>query len=312
MGIKSVVITGATSGLGLETAKVLAGQPGWQVVVACRNASGSGPAIDAIRAVAKNPVIVVELDLASLKSVEAFGAAFDASGAAPLGALIDNAGLQDVGGIQRTVDGLERTYGVNHVAHFALTERLLPKMVEGGRIVVVSSGTHDPAQKSGMPYPEYRDLSELVAGASGTRGDMREGQIRYTTSKLLNVYFARELARRCERSGDARVRSIRVASIDPGLMPATGLARDYSPVLRWVSKHLLPLLRFFIPNVNTVEVSAARLAALVTEPSPSWSSGAYFSMGKPISPSVEALDDSRAAALWSQTEDLIRSKLKAV
>ena len=93
------------------------------------------------------------MDLASLRSVRAF--VEDVRGAAlpPLHAIVCNAGVQVVSGTERTEDGVEMTFGVNHLGHFALVQGLLDELAHPARIVVVSSGTHDPAKHTGMPDP---------------------------------------------------------------------------------------------------------------------------------------------------------------
>jgi len=306
---RSVIITGSTSGLGRKTAGILCRDPRWQVVLACRDLALGKAVAEELGQRAAHPLLVVPLELGSLASIRAFPAALDAGQAAPIGALVCNAGLQITDGLQRTEDGFERTFGVNHLGHFALTRLLLGRLADNARVVVVSSGTHDPAQKTGMPAPEYSDPVQLAQGQSKGRDDTKEGQVRYTTSKLCNVYFARELARVLAASGDPRLRSVRVAAFDPGLMPGTGLAREYPAILRFAWSYVMPVLTLVLPNVNSVGTSAKRLAALVSEQSPAWESGAYLSQGKVIEPSKEAHDGQRAKQLWAASEELWRGAL---
>ena len=93
------------------------------------------------------------MDLASLRSVRSFVETVRGAGLAPLRAIVCNAGLQVVSGTERTAEGVEMTFGVNHLGHFALVQGLLDDLVRPARIVVVSSGTHDPAKHTGMPSP---------------------------------------------------------------------------------------------------------------------------------------------------------------
>src|SRR5262249_3303476 len=140
----------------------------------------------------------------------------------PLHAVVCNAGLQVVSGIERTADGVETTFGVNHLGHFALVQGLLDVLARPARIVVVSSGTHDPTKPRGMPPPRYPSAAALAHPAESADVD---GRRRYTTSKLCNVLYAYELDRRL---GD----DVTVNAFDPGLMPGSGLARDYSALGR--------------------------------------------------------------------------------
>ena len=306
MSISTIVITGASSGLGKRIAALLARDERWQVVLACRSTDRAEAARAEIARSSCHPVLVAPLELASLASIRAFPEALAALGAAPLGGLVCNAGVQDVSGMQRTVDGFERTFGVNHLGHFALTEVLLDCFERGARIVVVSSNTHDPGTKTGMPAPQYRDAHALAQGVDGGSDAMAAGKIRYTTSKLCNVYFARELAMRLRASPDPRLRSLRVAAFDPGMMPGTGLARGYGAPARLAWTYLLPVLTLGCWNVNTVGRSAQRLALLVADTSPGWPSGAYFSGGVVTAVSEEARDDRRARELWEASAALAR------
>jgi len=140
---KLAVVTGATGGLGYETALALAGA-GAEVLVTGRNTEKGRVAIDRIkRAVPSAKVRFEMLDLASLRSVRAFAAKMVANGQ-PLNLLINNAGVMDLPGRRLTEDGFEMQFGTNHLSHFALTGLLLPVLhsAEAPRVVNVSSLAH--------------------------------------------------------------------------------------------------------------------------------------------------------------------------
>src|SRR6478736_270684 len=139
-------------------------------------------------------------------------------------AVVCNAGVQVVSGERRSADGFELTFAVNHLGHFALVCGLLEQLAHPARIVVVSSDTHDPARRTAMPTPRYTSADEL-AMASSEPGEPPQtaGRRRYTTSKLCNLLFAYELDRRLDHG-------VTVNAFDPGLMPGSGLARDYPPL----------------------------------------------------------------------------------
>jgi NAD(P)-dependent dehydrogenase (short-subunit alcohol dehydrogenase family) len=249
----------------------------------------------------------MRLDLASLASIRAFTDALAERADPPLKAIVCNAGIQVVSGLSHTEDGFETTFGVNHLGHFLLVNRLLKRLVTPARVVFVASGTHDPAQRTGMPVPVYTDARTLAHPAPGPEANPGEvGRQRYTTSKLCNVLCTYELARRLETAGlstpDAPVT---VNAFDPGLMPGSGLARDYSPLQRFAWNFVLPVLRWFMPNVNTTEASGQALARLVTDPALAGVSGRYFEGRREIRSSQASYDEAVARALWDTSAELV-------
>jgi len=257
LNTRSVIITGANAGLGLECARaILARDESWHIVLAVRDASRGEAAVAELGS--PDRCTVLACDLASLHSVRDFTATFTAAGLPPLHAVIGNAGLQVVSGIQRTEDGVETTFGVNHLGHFALIEGLREHLVAPARIVMVASGTHDPKKFTGMPHPRYTSAEAL---AHPQPGEPVDGRRRYTTSKLCNVLYTYELDRRLGNG----TQGITVTAFDPGLMPTSGLSRDYTPAQKVLWRLVSPLLRV-LPNVNSVATSGARPTALPTWP----------------------------------------------
>ena len=292
---RTVVITGANAGLGLECARdLLARDDSWHVVLAVRNPDLGAAAIAELGATDRCSVI--RCDLASLASVRDFVAAFETADLPPLHAIVCNAGLQTVD-TKFTVDGVEMTFGVNHLGHFALVRGLLDQLVSPARVVVVASGTHDPVKFTGMPKPDYTTAEELAHPAAGAPA---EGRRRYTTSKLCNVLFAYELDRRLGHGAQG----ITVTAFDPGLMPGSGLARDYSPMQRLVWRFVGPMLRL-LPNVNTTATSGRRLAALAVDPAFGGITGRYYEGAKEIRSSVDSYDTAKATDLWDTSVRLV-------
>src|SRR5262249_19308726 len=139
---RTAIVTGANTGIGLETARMLA-QKGASVVLACRNPDKGKAALDCILAAAPGAEVSLEaLDLSDLDSVASFAARF-ASKHDRLDLLVNNAGVM-VPPFSRTKQGFELQIGTNHLGHFALAGRLFPVLdrTPGARIVVVSSGVH--------------------------------------------------------------------------------------------------------------------------------------------------------------------------
>ncbi|MUL85426.1 MULTISPECIES: SDR family NAD(P)-dependent oxidoreductase [unclassified Mycolicibacterium] len=295
---KTAIITGANTGLGFECARaVLESDPGWHVVLAVRDSVRGNDA--AGRLGHPGRTTVSELDLASLRSVRNFADGLPELDVPPLNALVCNAGLQMVAGAHTTADGYEMTFGVNHLGHFALVQNVIQALAAPARIVVVSSGTHDPDKFTGMPAPRYTCADELLhPPPGGLTGD--EGRRRYTTSKLCNMLFSYELDRRLGHGA----RGITVNAFDPGLMPGSGLARDYSRGQRLAWRLLMPALRI-LPNVNSPRRSGANLAALVVDPALDGVTGAYFEGARRIRSSRDSYDAALAADLWRVSERLV-------
>jgi NAD(P)-dependent dehydrogenase (short-subunit alcohol dehydrogenase family) len=182
----TAVVTGANGGLGLETARALAGA-GAAVVVAARSPQKTDAAVRSIERRAPGAALdVVPLDLASLASVREAAAAI--AGRHPsLDVLISNAGLMGVPE-QATVDGFEMQFGVNHLGHFLLTSRLFPLLARGrGRVVTVTSTAHHFGRPVDAGNPHLH----------GRYGPWRA----YNQSKLANYYFAIGLRQRLQAAG---------------------------------------------------------------------------------------------------------------
>ncbi|MEE8558565.1 MAG: SDR family NAD(P)-dependent oxidoreductase, partial [Myxococcota bacterium] len=158
----AILVTGGSSGVGLGCTRHLAAA-GLPVIVACRDLEGAAKAIGTITDETGNRDLrVVPLDLASLGSVRKLVQNLLQEGVR-LRALVCNAGLQLAREIAFTEEGLELTFGVNHLGHFLLANLLIEHLVANAptRILVVSSGVHDPALRTGMPNPDYTDFESL-------------------------------------------------------------------------------------------------------------------------------------------------------
>src|SRR5271156_4130032 len=206
--MNTAIVTGANTGLGFECARALAETGDWHVVVACRSAEKGRAAVERLLAQTRHKEIeAMTLDLASLESVRNFARDYAAERRPPLRAIVCNAATQIVTGRTFTKDGFETTFAVNHLRHFLLVNLMLAQLAPPARIVVVSSGTHDPAQTTGMPPPLYRRARFLARPDEDTRlldePQGTAGRRAYTTSKLCNVLFTYELDRklRAEKGG---------------------------------------------------------------------------------------------------------------
>ncbi|MCU1640137.1 MAG: hypothetical protein JWN03_412 [Nocardia sp.] len=295
---RTVLITGGTGSLGYRTAAAIL-DAGRHVVITGRDSETVAAAANRLG----DNAVGLPLDLGSLDSVRRFAGAITRSGLPPLHAIVCNAGMQIVSGTTFTADGFEQTFGVNHLAHFLLVQELLPLLATPGRIVFVASDTHDPKKPTGMPAPNYTSALALAYPEADDAAAGAAGRRRYTTSKLCNVLTTYELARRL---GDETPPPITVNAFDPGLMPGTGLGRDYPGIQRLAWRFLLPAMTL-VPglNIHTPRRSAAALARLVLDPALAGTTGRYFSGRREIRSSDESYDADLAADLWNTSVELI-------
>ena len=282
----SILITGATRGLGLATAQAARAR-GAHVLCAGRDeaaVSALGRRLDA------EPVV---LDLGVLDGVRAA-----VSRLPHLDAVACNAGLQLLRGPTSTVDGFEETFQVNHLAHVALVDALLARPVPPRRVVFVGSATHDPAVRTGTPDPvEDADLAALARAGQDSESPRTAGLRRYTTSKLLAAATAAALAR--ERP------DMHVTCFDPGLMPGTGLARQYPAPVRALWSTVLKGVRV-LPFASSPAASGRAFAALLCdEPSPV-PSGSYVDHRlRTTGPSLRARDTAYQDTVLRQSRQLL-------
>ena len=288
-----IIITGGNTGLGFETAKVIALDNDAMVVIASRNPQLGQDAVARLTAFGGHAALL-PLDLASQASIREFAKAYRNADLPPLKGIICNAGMQNVAAPTKTIEGYELTFAVNHLGHYLLTRLLLGDMVQDGRITFVSSGVHDPAERIPVPSAVYEDAETVAHDFEPGRN---AGLRRYATSKLCNIYCTYELSRRLSASGDPRLASIKVNAIDPGLMPATGLTRSHSAPMQWIVRNVLPWLRLINDNVHSPETSAKRVAAL-TIGEDAVPGGRYFRNGKAVRSSEASYDEGKARELW--------------
>jgi NAD(P)-dependent dehydrogenase (short-subunit alcohol dehydrogenase family) len=337
-----VVITGATAGLGLHCARALAADERvTYIVLACRRVAAARAALSASP---KAVVLDAALDLASLSSVRAYAAALRAwLGERRLAALVANAGVGGAPGTAPTLteDNFERIFQTNHLGHALLSLLLLPAMAPGaGRIVFVASEVHDAAAQgipsSHMPDPESGwpaagdaaawDASLARGAARAGDGFAAAGSRRYSQSKLCNVLFAQELARRTSgaapKGAPADVaaaaaalpgaaacalpgaRALSVVSMNPGaMMDGNFVAGVAGPVVAAVAWALTPLLRY-APVIGRLMRSAAEsgpvLAGIALPAAPRDDAAAYYN--GPAVQNASAFARSAACACGHQQE----------
>ena len=303
---KTAIVTGGNVGLGFECARNLALQS-YHVVLACRNEATALEAAHTLRSATGTSSITVEkLDLASLQSVRLFAKRIahllETEQLPPVRALVNNAGLQMGEYTEFTAEGHEMTFGVNHLGHFLLTYLLQAHLTTPARVIFVASDVHDPANHLAMPFPKplYTSAERIARGEMEFTSGTKMGQQRYATSKLCNVLAAYSFADYFAHNG----REISVTAFNPGMMPGTGLARKFDAVSRFVWKNILPALRLFNKDVQTVEISGKALADLAASPLYDGVSKKYFNGSREKQSSHDSYDAAKQRDLWDTSLQL--------
>jgi NAD(P)-dependent dehydrogenase (short-subunit alcohol dehydrogenase family) len=298
----TILITGGTSGLGYECALHLARQkPDCTIIIASR--SNSNDAAGSINKILRQTnVTYLPLDLSSLAKVREFATSYSTQSFPQISALVMNAGLQFPNGVSYNTDGIEKTFAINHVGHALLFYLLRPYLANTARIVITASGTHDPAQKTGVPDAKYTTAEELAHPTPESAKN--SGRQRYATSKLCNVMWTYALHDRLAKAASGKKWT--VTAFDPGLMPGTGLARYAGAAVRFaftkVLPHLIWLFRLLVsPNIHRPQESGAALARLAVGGDVEGVSGKYFEGMKQIKSSVESCDKEKQEDLWKWT-----------
>jgi NAD(P)-dependent dehydrogenase (short-subunit alcohol dehydrogenase family) len=199
------------------------------------------------------------------------------------------AGISAAGvpGAPRTIDGFETIFGVNHLGHFLLTNLLLNRMGDSGRIVFVTSDLHNPP--AFFPVKVSYDNAAAIA-------DRGPGMRAYCTSKLCNIYCAYEMARLLAEQNDRR---ITVNAFNPGAMSDTGFAAPTGNVLvRGATRVVGGIMGKLIGKQSTSIASGAALARLITDPALATTTGAYIDREAQAPSSPLSHDRDNARELW--------------
>ena len=300
MAQKTVIITGGNSGLGFECAKAIAhAHQGWQIVLACRSKEKGMQAIDSITSETKNKYIrMLQLDLASLESVRNFVNEFKLKSYPSLMGLISNAGVSAPGDTQHTKNGFEVTFGVNHLGHFLLTNLLLDQFVVPGRIVVVSSNTHNPGVREGQMTPAtYLGAQKL---AYPEKDQEISGRQRYTTSKLCNLLFTYELDRKLRE----KEVNITVNAFDPGFTPGTNLFGGGNKFRETIIRSVIGPMAGIV--TSTPKKSGKAMGRLLLDSQLEKVSGKYYQILEEISSSEDSYNQEMAKELWEGSKELTR------
>ena len=311
----TVVITGASSGVGLYAAKALADR-GWYVVMACRNQPKAHQAAQSL-GIALDAYTVMHIDLGNLDSVRQFAQDFRATGKT-LDALVCNAAIYMplLKEPLRSPEGYELSMTTNHLGHFLLCNLMLEDLSHSSapekRMVILGTVTHNPDELGGK-IPPRPDLGNLEGFADGFKepismvdGKNFEPVKAYKDSKVCNVLTMRELDRRYHEST-----GIVFTSLYPGCVADTPLFRNHYPLFQkifpWFQKTVTG-------GYVSQELAGERVADVVTKPEYG-ESGSYWSWGnrqkkdrqaafvQNVSP--QAQDEAKAEKMWNLSEKLV-------
>ncbi|MEB3336172.1 MAG: protochlorophyllide reductase, partial [Leptolyngbyaceae bacterium] len=275
----TVVITGASSGVGLYSAKAMA-QRGWHVVMACRNLDKAQQAAETV-GIPQDSYSLIQIDLGSLESVRQFVKVFRARGFS-LDALLCNAAIYMplLKEPLRSPEGFELSMATNHLGHFLLCNLMLEDLKKSSfsdrRLVILGTVTHNPDELGGKipPRPDLGDLQGFADGfkdpISMVDGKKFEPVKAYKDSKVCNVLTMRELHRRYHEST-----GITFSSLYPGCVADTPLFRNHYPLFQ-------KIFPWFQKNITggyvSQELSGERVAMVIADPEYK-QSGAYWSWG---------------------------------
>jgi NAD(P)-dependent dehydrogenase (short-subunit alcohol dehydrogenase family) len=277
---KTAVVTGATSGIGFEASVTLAAL-GAHVVLVGRNRARGAAALAALKERAgSGTAALLFCDFSSLKQIRGLAADIIAS-CRGVHILVNNAGGVNLGR-ELTEDGIERTFGVNHLAPFLLTTLLLDllKRSAPARVVTVSSAAH---RMGDMPF------DNLQFEKNGY-GIMRA----YSRSKLANVLFSAELARRLSGT------TVTANCLHPGAV-ATNIW-SHAP---WYTQPVLPLAKLFM---DSAEKGGGRISYLAASTEVEGQSGGYYEKNHKVFPSSLAQDSELARRLWEVSAALVQNR----
>jgi len=270
---KTVIITGATSGIG-EVAAIRLAEQGARIVFTARDKARADDTMAALKKA--NPAAdhaVHMADLSRLSEMKRVGA--ELAREPQIDVLINNAGAL-FNKRQETVDGLEMTFALNHMAYFVITNLLMGQLKPGARIVTVASNAHRGARL---------DFDDLQSRRGYT------GFPVYSRSKLCNILFNRELARHLSGSG------VTANALHPGFV-ATRFGNDSGGIVRTVLKIAKPI------GAISPEEGAQTIIFLASAPQVAGLSGQYFYECKPATPTAEARNDDDAKRLWDISQQI--------
>src|SRR6202790_1267467 len=262
--MNTIVMTGGTSGLGEVAARRFIQTPNTRLLLGARRGGPVGAE-------------TLPLDLMRLENVRAFALAVDRElGPAQINSLVLNAGLLFPNDDTRSADGFEAAFAINHLAHYLLLGLFMPRLAQGATVILTTSGTHDPAEKTIIGFiivpplhADARFLAHPQRDPNRNPHPLIAGGRTYSSSNLCNVLTAPPRAapppnhaRPLAAHLDPTARALTIIAYDPGHTPGTGLVRNGNFVINFLWKPLGPALRVILRGSNTPEAAGHALAKL--------------------------------------------------
>ncbi|XP_041974217.1 retinol dehydrogenase 12-like [Aricia agestis] len=286
---KTAIITGCNTGIGKETALDFF-KRGAKVIMACRSKERAEEAKKSIESICKDlpntgSLVIEECDLSSLQSIRDFSKKI-LDREPEVNILVNNAGVMWCPKSE-TKDGFETQFGTNHLGHFLLTMLLLPRIRNStpARIVIVSSRAHTSGDIYFDDFNfEKRNYSPHYA---------------YAQSKLANVLFSRELAKKLKANN---IEGVNTYSLHPGVIK-TELGRHLDKTVFSGARKLFGIV--FGPFVKSVELGAQTTIYCAVDEKCAGETGLYYSDCTPINPCSKALNDEYAEKLWQKSVELV-------
>ncbi len=288
--LKTVIITGATSGLGFQTAKKIAKHSkDFHLVLPCRNSDkGEDVKSELINETGNQNIDMATIDTSSLRSVRAFVEEYKTRFNTPIYALLCNAGISGFGRDKKELseDGFDILFATNHLGHFLLTNLLLPLMSPNGKILATASDMHSPMLKEGETF-EWLG-TEAIAHPDD---QMAVNPLRYSYSKLCNIYFIYELARRLKEQKS----TVTANAFNPGLMK--------THLVKGTNEEFYEFIRKQVPErYGDLENSSSALAELVYNDDIIFSSKHFYDRStRPCFTSELSYNEENAKELWDMS-----------
>ena len=289
--LKNIIITGASNGLGLETVKKIANNfKNYRIIMACRNLSKANSVKDEIIKDTENPnLIVMEIDTSSLESVKNFVLNYKKSSYGKIYALVCNAGI---GGFSKGIskDGFDLIFATNHLGHFLLVNSLISEMEENGRIIIVSSDMHDPPKQL-VPNFSWNKIENIAKPDENLKSN-----VRYSLSKLCNLYFTYELKKRMKD------KKIFINAFNPGFMPEKGLKGNF----KFTPEVIKNIEKICQERMGDLNKSSQALCDIITMENLK-NNGEFFDRDtKTIKTSELSYNENNAKELWEKSESYVQ------
>ena len=291
--LKTVIVTGASNGLGLESVKKFAKNfPNYRIIMARRNIPKATSLKESIEKETNHKNLkVMEIDTSSLASVQNFVKNYKSSSYGKIYGLICNAGI---GGHCKgfSKDGYDIIFATNHLGHFLLVNSLIPCFEKNGRILIISSDMHDPPEEFKKGKYEWLG-TEMYAKPDE---NLANSNIRYSYSKLCNLYFTYEFKKRMKD------KKILINAFTPGFIPETGLSGG-----RKIPPQMIKMVAENHPErMGDLEKSSQALCDIIVMKNLT-NNGDYFDRStKIIKTSELSYNEDNAKELWDVSETYVK------